>query len=123
MSEGRKRETTPERMREYARTSSAFASGEAYQRELDIRRALQVAKIPTDVLTSMVLISIMADQLADHPRPELFAMIEGMLDTAAEGLAAKKLCPNDACRAGIDMSKFFDRNTRRCLWCGTHFHR
>jgi hypothetical protein len=115
------RERELKRIREYEHAIKAFETGEAYQRELNIRRALQVALIPTDVLTALVLPSILADQLADHPPEPLLAMINGMLTTAREHLEAGELCRNDKCRAGLAMTTHFAPTANTCVWCKTPF--
>lgn len=113
---------TPERIAETQRVGEAMSSGEGYQRELDVRRALQSAGVSTDMLTATVLISVLVDQFGDHSDPaRLVGMFRNMLAAAHHAYKAKRLCANSKCRAGIDMSLHFDRASTRCIWCGHPF--
>jgi hypothetical protein len=48
-------------------------------------------------------------------------MFQGMLTTSQKFLEAGRLCSNNKCRSGIDMTKHFDKQASQCIWCGTPF--
>jgi hypothetical protein len=109
---------TPARIQQLREAREAFEVGHARLRELLIRDLLRANDIPTDTLTALVLLSIAADQFADHAPCSLAELLCGLQTAARDALAEGRLCPNGACRVDLEMMRHPWSHEGHCQWCG-----
>lgn len=103
---------------EAERVQRAFQTGEIFKLELEVRYALKELGRSTDLLMANALLSIAADQFADHPPDLLANLMRGLQTASREGLEAGALCRNYRCRAAKDLSRRVSPKVTHCAFCG-----